>query len=194
MSVSQPGPEVIAETARLTVRRFRPTDWPDLFEYLSLPEIYRFEPGDPVDRPDAARIAAERAATLDFVALELRDEGRVVGHCSFLPAGDPALRTRSLGFIVSPRFQGRGLAAEGGRAVVEDGFRRLGLHRVVAECDPRNEASWRTLERIGLVREGHLRRNVFFRRDAAGLPIWLDTYLYGLVNPREDAPDDTQRR
>jgi RimJ/RimL family protein N-acetyltransferase len=176
-------PALIAETARLRVRRFRADDWRDVLDYLSMPEVYRYEPGEPIDEPAAARIAAERAAGLDFVALELRETGRVVGHCSFLPSGPPELLTRSLGFIVSPRFQGQGLAAEGGQAVVEDGFARLGLHRVVAECDPRNVASWKTLERIGLVREGHLRRNVFFRRDEAGRPIWQDTYLYGLVNP-----------
>jgi RimJ/RimL family protein N-acetyltransferase len=47
-------------------------------------------------------------------------------------------------------------------------------------------ASWRTLERIGFVREGRLRKDVYFRTDAAGRPIWQDTLVYGLVSPRGD--------
>jgi len=35
------------------------------------------------------------------------------------------------------------------------------------------------------VREGHLRRNIFFRRDADGRPIWQDTFEYGLLNDLE---------
>ena len=37
-------------TSRLTIRRFRPADADDLYEYLSDPQIYRFEPGEPLDR------------------------------------------------------------------------------------------------------------------------------------------------
>jgi RimJ/RimL family protein N-acetyltransferase len=32
------------ETERLLVRRFRPSDAEDLYVYLRLPELYRFEP------------------------------------------------------------------------------------------------------------------------------------------------------
>jgi ribosomal-protein-alanine N-acetyltransferase len=174
---------VIARTPRLIVRAFRPDDWADLLAYLSLPAVYRFEPGEPIDAPAARFLAAERAQADDFFALELTETGRVIGHCSFLRDGPAELATRSLGFIVHPDLQGRGLAAEGGRAVVEHGFRDLALHRVRSECHPDNIASWRTLERIGFVREGHLRSNIFFRRDAAGRPLWQDTFLYALVAP-----------
>lgn len=72
----------------------------------------------------------------------------------------------------------------------------MGVHRVIAHCDPANVPSWRVLERIGFVREGLLRQNVFFRRDPAGRPIWKDTCEYGLLGepggtaPRGD-PDMT---
>ncbi len=52
----------------------------------------------------------------------------------------------------------------------------------MAQCNPANTASWRLLERIGFVREGHLRRNIFFRRDVEGRPIWQDTFEYGRIN------------
>jgi RimJ/RimL family protein N-acetyltransferase len=55
----------------------------------------------------------------------------------------------------------------------------------VAHCHPDNVASWRTLERVGFAREGHLRHNLFFRTDDAGEPIWQDTLVYALLNPLE---------
>ena len=38
-----------------------------------------------------------------------------------------------------------------------------------------NECSWRLLEKAGLVREAHFRKNVFFYRDEYGQPKWNDT-------------------
>lgn len=61
----------------------------------------------------------------------------------------------------------------------------LGAHRVYAECDPRNEASWRLLEKAGLTREAHFRQNIFFHRDAAGNPVWKDTCVYAKLNGEE---------
>ncbi len=57
-----------------------------------------------------------------------------------------------------------------------------GTHRVYAECDPRNTASWKLLERSGLRREAHFRQNIRFRKDAAGEPVWKDTCVYAVLS------------
>jgi len=168
-------------TARLIVRRFRSEDWADLLAYLSMPEVYRFEPGEPIEEAEARRLAAERAADPGFQAIELRSTGVMVGHCSFLEADAPELAVRELGFIVNPAYQGHGYAAEAGLALAESALRTGSVHRVVAHCHPDNRASWRTLERIGFTREGWMRQDVFFRRDADGQPVWQDTLVYGLL-------------
>ena len=59
----------------------------------------------------------------------------------------------------------------------------MGAHRVIANCNPANTASWHVLENTGFVREGHLRQNIFFRRDEEGRPRWQDTFAYRQVNP-----------
>jgi aminoglycoside 6'-N-acetyltransferase len=46
---------------------------------------------------------------------------------------------------------------------------------VCADCDTRNDRSWRLLERVGFRREGHLRASY---RDGED---WSDEYLYGLL-------------
>ena len=78
---------------------------------------------------------------------------------------------------------GRGYAREGCQALIGEAFRQ-GTHRIYAECDPRNEASWRLLERLGMAREAHLRQNVYFWTDEQGFPQWKDTYVYALLNPK----------
>jgi ribosomal-protein-alanine N-acetyltransferase len=169
------------ETDRLGVRHFRPDDWHDLYAYLSLPEVYAFEPGEPIDAMAARALAEERSKGSAFLAVELRAERVVVGHLWFDRVEPASMQTWELGYIFNPRYQRRGYATEAARALTSHAFSTLGVHRVVASCNPDNVASWRVLEKVGFVREARLRRNIFFRRDEAGAPVWQDTFVYGLL-------------
>jgi RimJ/RimL family protein N-acetyltransferase len=165
-------------TARLAIRRFRPEDAADLFEYLSDPEIYRFEPGEPINRAQAEQRARDMASAPDFWAIELAAAGKVIGQLYFDQI-EPAERlTCELGYILNPAYQRQGYGSEAAGALVQHALTAGGMHRVVAHCNPENTASWKLLEKIGFRREGLLHRNVFFRRDAAGEPLWTDTYVY----------------
>jgi len=64
----------------------------------------------------------------------------------------------------------------------------LGVRRVVARCDPRNEASLRLLERLGLRCEAHHLQGATFRTGADGEPIWHDTSGYALLAEEWDRP------
>lgn len=55
-------------------------------------------------------------------------------------------------------------------------------NRVFAECDPRNDCSWKLLEKAGLKREAHFKQNVYFHKDENGMPKWKDTYVYARLN------------
>ena len=74
-----------------------------------------------------------------------------------------------------------GYAAETLSAVIREAFRQ-GAHRIYAACDPRNESSWKLLEKAGLRREAYLQENLFFHRDDQGNPIWKDTYVYAVLS------------
>lgn len=168
-------------TPRLTIRQFRPSDAGDLYEYLSDPEIYFFEPGEPLDRQQTGDRAAQMAASADFRAIELRSTPKVIGQLYFKRLDPPHLLTCELGYVVNPAYQRQGYGSEAASAVVLDALTSHGMHRIVAHCDPRNPASWRLLEKLGFRREGLLRQDVFFRRTPEGRPIWLDTCVYGLL-------------
>ena len=174
--------ETKIETSRLVVRAFRPEDAADLYEYLSQEEVYRFEPGEPVDREKAQKLAIEMTASSGFWAVELKAEHKVIGQIYFEQVEPQRIMTWELGYILSPRHQRQGCATEAVSALLQRGFDAAGIHRVVAHCNPENTASWKLLERLGFRREGHLKRNMFFRRDSNDNPLWNDTFIYAVLD------------
>jgi len=77
-----------------------------------------------------------RACTLFQWGVELTG-GQLVGICT-LARLDAANRRAELGFALGRAFWGRGYMADALPAVMEFVFGPLGLHRVVADTDPRN--------------------------------------------------------
>ena len=59
--------------------------------------------------------------------------------------------------------------------LIEAAFLQLDLHRVVADTDPENTASWKLMERLGLRREGHLKQSLWFKGR------WVDEYVYAVL-------------
>ena len=84
----------------------------------------------------------------------------------------------------APRPVGTGVVTEAARALLGAGFRHLDLHRVFATCDVRNTGSYAVMEKLGMRREGRLRRD----RQVKGA--WRDTYLYAIL-AEEFAPSPT---
>ena len=113
----------------------------------------------------------------------LKETGKVIGN---IYCGHRDYNARELGYIVNQNYQRRGYALEALTALTDTLFAE-GAHRVYAECDPRNEASWRLLEDAGLTRKAHFRQNLYFHTDERGRPKWKDTYVYARLNPL--APD-----
>lgn len=166
----------VLTTDRLTLRPFRPDDGPALHAYLGDPDVVRFEPYDAQTPAQCELLARERAADPRFVAV-CRD-GVLVGNVYLAPADQPL--TYEVGYVQNPAHGGHGYATEAARAVVDRVFAR-GAHRVVAGCDPRNERSWRLLERLGMRREAHLLQAVTFRSGPDGAPVWHDAYRYAVL-------------
>jgi len=169
-------------TDRLIIRSFLESDYADLYEYLSLKEIYHFEPGEPISLEDAKKICEERAKGPDFWAVTLIHGGKkLIGHLYFHQTEPVVFLTWEIGFIFNPAFQNMGYASEAARAMISYAFNKLGDHRVVGYCSPENIPSWKVLENCGMTREGLRRKNTFFRKDKDGKPLWFDSYQYALL-------------
>jgi [ribosomal protein S5]-alanine N-acetyltransferase len=178
----------VLETERLLIRKFDANDWQDLYEYLSLPEIYRFEPGEPINAEQARQLAGERSQADNFFAVVLKSGRKMIGHLYFEQIEPKEFLTWELGYIFNPAFQRQGYCTEAARRIVEYGFKDLHAHRITAFCDPANPASWKVLEKIGMQREGYFNQKAFFRRDSQGQPVWHDCLAYGILAAKGETP------
>jgi RimJ/RimL family protein N-acetyltransferase len=167
------------ETMRLVIRRFHLEDWRDVYEYLSQPETVYYEPYEPFSPDQAKQEALRRSTGESFYAVCLKKSGKVIGNIYLAKKEFDAWE---IGFVFNGKFRGKGYAAEAVAALLDKLCSRLGAHRVLAECNPENERSWKLLERLRFRREGHVRQNIYFKRDAANNPLWQDTYLYGILD------------
>jgi len=172
------------ETERLIIRRFTPEDWQDLYEYLSLPEVVLYEPYNVYTKEECIKESKNRAEEENnrFWAVELKENKKMIGHIYFAQNQPIHFHTWSIGYVFNPKFHGKGFATEAAQEVLKYGFEEKGAHRIIAGCNVKNEASWRLLERLSMRREGHMLKNVTFKRTEEGEPIWNDSYHYGILS------------
>ena len=171
------------ETERLLLRPYVEEDLDGFYACVSDPEVVRYEPYRPMSRDEARQALESRLGNEEFWALERKADGTYVGN---LYLGRRDFQSMELGYVLARGHWGRGYAWEGCQALMKAALRQ-GAHRIFAECDPQNQASWRLLERLGMFREAHLCQNVYFWTDERGFPLWKDTYVYALLNPDEGA-------
>ena len=169
---------MISETERLILRRYRKEDLRDLFEYLSDYDVVKYEPYLPMNMAEAEEELNQRIASNEMIAVELKDGHKMIGN---IYLGKRDFASLEIGYVFNKAYWGQGYARESCEALIEKAFSQ-GIHRIYAECDPCNPASWRLLESLGFTRDAHLRKNVYFWKDALGNPIWKDTYIYSLLN------------
>jgi len=167
------------ETERLSIRPFKPGDWPDLHEYLSQEAVVQYEPYGIFTEEASRREALSRSQNSAFWAVCLKGCGKLIGN---LYLARREFDAWELGFVFNQNYQGKGYATEAAFALVDDVFRNRQAHRVIALCNPLNTPSWKLLERLHMRREGCLLQNVYFKKDASGLPIWVDTFEYGILS------------
>ena len=165
-------------TERLLIRKFRPNDWEDLYEYLSQETVVKYEPYEVFTVEESKQEAINRSGNDAFWAVCLKDSNKLIGNV-YLSKQD--FDTWELGYVFNSRYQRKGYATEAAKVLVDEVFRKKNARRVIAMCNPLNKSSWRLLERLGMRREGHLIQNIYFKKDENGRPIWVDTFEYGVL-------------
>ena len=179
MNISETAENMTYEirTKRLLLRPFREADYDDLYEFLSQLEADEFEGYPGITYENGREHLKYRLESEEFFAVVLQSSGKVIGN---IYCGNRDYSAKEVGYIINRNYQRRGYAGEALSAVVEHAL-RCGAHRVYAECDRENTASWKLLEHIGMTREAHFRQNIWFYKDAQGFPVWKDTYVYAIL-------------
>jgi RimJ/RimL family protein N-acetyltransferase len=162
----------LIETARLRLRPRVREDVEAIVIMDSDPKVRRFM-GGPRD-PDnhrkevLANIVCGRPRHWDW-AIERKDRVGFIGMCLLRPLEGTSFIC--IGWRLQRQHWGQGFASEAARAVLDQALRRLKIDPVVAIVDPRNTASIRVAEKIGMRRTGTAHyygtEQIFFRADAA---------------------------
>ncbi|OPZ12788.1 MAG: Spermidine N(1)-acetyltransferase [candidate division BRC1 bacterium ADurb.BinA364] len=174
--------DLAIETPRLAIRELRAEDFADIHAFSSDAETALYMPWGPNSEMETRdflrRAVAMRRETPRreyHFALVVKEAGRIVGNCGLsVRRNDPA--QGEIGYVMHRDWRGRGLATEAAGALLDFAFGSLGLHRVVALCDPRNAASARVLEKAGLRREGHSIESAWIKGE------WRDELLFAILH------------
>ena len=166
------------ETDRLRLRPLAPEDVAAIHAIQSREDVARWLYWEPRSEAEVRQMLEAQMArpreTGAVLAVELLATGEVVGHVS-LSIPDLLQRQGEIGFIFHPEHQGHGYATEAARALLALAFGDYGLHRVYGRLEPRNEASARVLERLGMRREAHLVENEWVKGE------WQSEAVYALL-------------
>lgn len=153
------------ETDRLILRGMRVSDTEDMFAYARRPSVTQYLTWNPHTDPAETReyltYVGQRYRTGDFYdwAVVDRESGHMIGTCGFTSFNCPH-DTAEIGYVLNPAYQGKGLATEAVRRVLDFGFDELGLHRIEAHFMEGNDASRRLMERVGMTFEGYARESM----------------------------------
>ena len=134
--------------------RERSRDWLEPWEPMPDPTS-----PDPVHDPEAFRArcgAWERQRHFDSAygfGMFLRGGG-FIGEVSLGSVQRGPFQSAFVGYWVDEEHAGQGYVPEGVALILRYGFEELGLHRVEAAIVPRNAASRRVVEKLGLREEG----------------------------------------
>lgn len=168
-----PPPPLPITTERLLLRPRGPGDLDALHDLYRREDVARFLLHGPLTRAGLEEhLDALADGDVAGLALVVELDARVVGRVSLELHGP---HQGELGWTLHPDVQGRGLATEAARALLDLGFGHYGLHRVKAELDARNDASRRVCERLGMRHEGHRLQDFWCKGE------WTDTDEYAVL-------------
>jgi RimJ/RimL family protein N-acetyltransferase len=170
------------ETDRLTLRRYVETDYEDLLKLQSNPDVARYllydvRTPEQVKEALAGRMAdapMDRDGQALTAAVILRDTGLHLGDVSLF-MNSVEHRTGEIGYVFHPESAGHGYATEAAVELLRAGFDELGMHRIIARLDARNDASAKLLKRLGLRQEAHFVRNEYLKGE------WTDELVFAML-------------
>jgi ribosomal-protein-alanine N-acetyltransferase len=170
------------ETERLILRDFRNNDWEALHELYMKPETVQYNPSGYPENEAASRAMvagwvhqANNATREKYTAAIItKTDSGFVGVIS-LDLGDHKYRRGEIWYKLLPDCWGQGLATEATKAMLAFGFEQLHLHRIECGCSIHNIASYKVMEKVGMIREGIKRKVLPLDND------WHDAYLYAIL-------------
>lgn len=136
----------------------RPIAREDLDAYAAIyadPEVVRFVGGETSTREETREwletsIARNELEGWDRRSVLLANDPVVIGRCGIAVWEIQGRLEHEIGYLLAREHWGKGYATEAATAIRDRGLGELGLPRLIALIDHRNEASKRVARKLGL--------------------------------------------
>ena len=163
------------DTEHLTLRVLTPNDIEDIKHSNSQKTKYKYSRKQPSNREKNPHLLYEKQQkpTKSFHwGIVHKNDNKVIGEMwVYLIENN---RMAKVAFRLSPAYQGNGFMAEALTGVVQFCFKNIELQRLWSDVHILNHASYKTMEKVGFIREGHIRQGKMVNT-------YCDYYLYGLL-------------
>ncbi|RXM41498.1 GNAT family N-acetyltransferase [Chryseobacterium sp. CH21] len=168
-------------TKRLLLRDITMDDKQNIFNYRSDAEANKFQSWIPETLEDVESFIRRNNKEFNqpesWYQLLITDKETkaVIGDIGVHFLGDENVQVE-FGITLSSSFQGKGYASEALKGIIDYLFNDLHKHRITASVDPANTASIQLMERIGLRKEGHFVKSLFWKNN------WVDDVIYAVLH------------
>lgn len=174
---------MLFQTKRLTLREVSLADLTAIHALLSLPETDQF---NTLGIPETTDVTAELVmGWLEenrnperksyILSMEITETHQFIGLMA-LYIGKPKYKKGEVWFKVHSKFWNKGYTTEALQRLLQFAFSELNLHRMEAGCAVGNNASKRVLEKVGMLQEGLLRKNLPIRGQ------WVDNFEFAMLD------------
>jgi ribosomal-protein-alanine N-acetyltransferase len=173
-------PELITE--RLLLRKLNHKDAKLLFTLRSSEEVMKYIGKKPMEKIEEAvefiamiNDTVEKNSGITWAMTMKEDPGKLIGTIGLWKIIKEHFRAE-IGYMLLPGYWRKGLTKEAILKVIPYGFHELKLHSIEGNISANNDASAKTLESTGFIREAHFKENFFFDGK------FEDTMIYSLLN------------
>jgi RimJ/RimL family protein N-acetyltransferase len=176
------------ETKRLRLREFVKDDWQAVLAYQSDPLYLRYYHwSDRSAGPVRAFVnmfvdfQKERPRTKYQLAIVYKENHELIGNCG-LRINNPELREANIGYELSSKYWGQGIATEAAQAILRFGFEELGMHRIYATTLSDNTGSAKVLAKLGMRLEAREIEKEYIKGR------WYDSLTYAMLDREWHGP------
>lgn len=107
-------------------------------------------------------------------AITEKGNTKCIGIMGFYRTQPEHYRTE-LGYMIAPKYWGKGYVTEGVKTILNYAFNELNFHSIEAVIDSRHIASEKVLLKCGFAKEAHFRENFYYNNE------FTDTVIYSLL-------------
>lgn len=179
------------ETERLILRILNESDIPELLNYYKRNKKFLepwvpkfgdefFTYGHQLDRLHFEKEQWDNGNEYRFRIFKKEEPLKNIGNIAVSNIIRGVLQSAFLGYSIDEKENGKGIATESIKKIIEVSFGEIKLHRLEANVIPSNAASIRVLEKLNFVKEGYSKN--YCRINGK----WQDHLRFAILNHNSD--------